>query len=279
MLNTPLIRKINPDKNNYCLDENLNNSFISGNKLRKLQGILREVKNVKGILSFGSPFSSHLLACAYYGRKMGIPVTGIVITDQDANVLKYPHLNMAEKFGARLIFTPNDCAYEVIEKYKNELSDYLWIPGGGHTLEAAKAYEFFFEELFKNETIWNQTDKIILPYGTGTTTYGIWKATRKHKKEIQVIGISVSRSKEKCIAAIEELEGLQEFPNLLIVDQFAGKYGHIDKETERYRWKFFEETGLLPDPVYNARAVHYLYGLNLNNALLVNTGGMLNNLL
>jgi len=131
----------------------------------------------------------------------------------------------------------------------------------------------------KNETIWSNIDNILLPFGTGTTTYGIWKAIKKYKKQIQVIGVSVSRSKVNCLAAIVELEGLKDFPNLLIVDQFSGKYGQNDKDTEHYSWKFFSETGILPDPIYNIRAVQYFYEQSLKNTLIVNTGGMLNNLL
>lgn len=244
-----------------------------------MQGIIDGAENLRGILSFGSPYSSHLLACAYFGNKMDVPVTGIVITDLNVDVLRLPHLNMAAKFGAELIFAKTTNAFEVIEEHKEKLSNHYWIPGGGHTTEAAKAYELYFDDLFQKETIWDKIDCIILPYGTGTTAYGIWKATRKHKKGIQVVGVSVSRSKVNCLAAIEELEGLQEFPNLLIVDQFSGKYGQIDKKTQEYRWQFFNDTGLLPDPIYNSRAVHYLYEQELARTLIVNTGGMLNNLL
>jgi len=266
-------------KNFFLLDENLNNSYVSGNKFRKLQGILRSAGTIEGILSFGSPYSSHLLACAYYGKILELPVTGIIISEREIKTIRFPYLNMTKKFGTKLIFTDMVNAFSIIEKYKKQLPQYLWIPGGGHTLEAAKEYELFFDELFKKENIWSHINKIILPFGTGTTAYGIWMSVRKQENPIEVIGVSVSRNKDKCIYAVKEMEGLDKFPGLTIIDQFSGRYGQRDNESEKNRWRFFKETKVLPDPIYNARAVQYFYEQNYTNALIVNTGGMLNNLL
>jgi 1-aminocyclopropane-1-carboxylate deaminase/D-cysteine desulfhydrase-like pyridoxal-dependent ACC family enzyme len=261
------------------LDENLNNSFISGNKIRKIKAIVDTQQAINGILSIGSSYSSHILACAWWAKKLNIPFKGIIITDGKIQSEKYPHLKMAEKFGAGLVFTSNKDAYYTIDFWKQKLSNYLWIPGGAHTLEAANAYKVLFDKLFKEDDVMEQIESIILPYGTGTTAYGIWKSVLKNNQRIKVIGVSVSRDKERCFEAISKLEGLNDFQGLMIDDRFSGKYGEMDDITEKFRWQFFLETGLLPDPVYNAKSIRYFYEEKLKNALIVNTGGMLNNLL
>lgn len=264
---------------NIILDENLNNSFIAGNKVRKVKAIINSNESVSGILSFGSPFSSHILACAWWARKMNIPFKAIILVEDKINSEYYPNLKMAKKFGADLVFTLNKDAYSTIEYLREKLSHYLWIPGGAHTVEASNAYESLFDILFEQEESMDEIKSIILPYGTGTTAYGIWKSARKNNPKIEVIGISVSREKEKCFESLYDLDQITKFPGLTVIDQFSGKYGKIDAKSEKYRWKFFDNTGILLDPIYNTRSAQYFYENNLENSLLVNTGGMLNNLL
>lgn len=273
-----MIKKIH-GTSSYLFDENLNNSFIAGNKIRKVKAILDKQICTNGVLSFGSPYSSHILACAWWSKKLSIPFIGIIITDKLIQPELYPHLKMAERFGAKLIYTSTSDANYTIDLWKEKFSEYLWIPGGAHTLEAAKAYEVLFDKLFNEEVLMQQIRNIILPYGTGTTAYGIWKSVAKNNNNIKLIGVSVSRKKAKCFQAISSLENVNDFPGLIIVDNYSDNYGEISDNTELYRWRFFNETGVLPDPVYNAKSIHYYYEHKMENTLVVNTGGMLNNLL
>lgn len=268
-------------ENYSVLDESLNNSFFSGNKFRKIKGILASAKynSIKGILSFGSPYSSNLLACAWYAKKLRIPFQGIVLKDNIINTTKFPNLKMVENLGGKLIYSKLENAYATIEDYKIQLNDYLWVPGGAHNLEAAKEYEAYFDRLFLCEYLNDEIDNIIVPYGTGTTAYGIWKSIINNQKKITVYGVSVSRKQDKCFSSIKELEEVDKFPGLIIDDRFSGSYDKIDDKTNNYRWRFFSETGILPDPIYNAKAVNFYYESDLSNTLIVNTGGMLNNLL
>lgn len=271
-----LIKKIN---DNYILDENLNNSFIAGNKIRKVKAILDVHDKINGILTYGSAYSSHLLACAWWSRKLQIPFKGIVVTDKSISIDNFPNLKMSKILGADLYITNNNDAYKTIDFWQHKLFDYLWIPGGAHTLEASKSYEELFDKLFKHDSSLKQIESIILPFGTGTTAYGIWKSAQKYNPDLKIIGVSVSRSKEQCYNAISSIEGVTEFNNLRIIDVFSGKYGVIDDKSTSCRWRFFEEMGILPDPIYNSRSVQYYYENKLQNVLIINTGGMLNNLL
>ncbi|MXV38997.1 pyridoxal-phosphate dependent enzyme [Flavobacteriaceae bacterium Ap0902] len=270
------IQKIN---SSLILDENLNNSFISGNKYRKVKAIIEDEKEtIQGIISFGSKYSSHILACAWWSKLLEIPFIGVIIDNNDIILDNYPHLKMSRNFGANLIKTKSDIAYSTIENWKGSYPNYKWIPGGAHTLEAARSYENLFDEII-DEGLLKEIKKIILPYGTGTTAYGIWKSIIKHNLDIEVIGVSVSRDKKHCFEAIKGLENINFFKNLKVIDTFSNKYDYTDSIIEGYRWRFFNETGILPDPIYNSKVIYHYYENKMKDTLIINTGGMLNNLL
>lgn len=266
--------------NTMLLDENLNNSFVSGNKIRKLKGILRVKDNLQGLLTFGTPYSSHCLATAYYGRLFQVPVKLIILTDDKVESHDYPHLKLSERLGADLIYCTKQMAYQFIEEKRKEYNTFYWIPGGGHTMEAAKQYEYLFEDLFKNNTeLRSKVKNIILPFGTGTTALGIYRGLLNASCDIEVIGVSVSRNKDICEKALKELDGTVDYSQLRIVDDYAGKYEDRTLATEEARQRFFVNTGVLVDPIYNAKAIECFYRYNMKNTLIVNTGGMLNNFL
>jgi len=231
----------------------------------------------KGILSFGSPFSSHLLACAWWASYLGVNSIGLVICENNINFNDYPHLKAAEHLGMKLIKVLSTEASNKIDIYREQFVDYFWIPGGGHTKEAAKEYTDLFEQLFLEERINHNITRVVLPFGTGTTAYGIWKSVSK--RGIIVIGVSVSRNLDRCIQALTELEGVENFEGLEIIDIYHKYYGRRLSIFEKSRDIFFKNTSILIDPIYNAVAITYLIEKKLNNVLYVNTGGSLNNLL
>jgi 1-aminocyclopropane-1-carboxylate deaminase/D-cysteine desulfhydrase-like pyridoxal-dependent ACC family enzyme len=116
-------------------------------------------------------------------------------------------------------------------------------------------------------------DWILLPYGTGTTALGITAALQELGAAIKVMGISVSRTKERCLKAAEEFLSIGDLGNLLIDDRFAGKYGQRTTDQDNYFAQFLKETGIMVDPIYNIRSVQYFYDENLSNGLIINTGG------
>jgi 1-aminocyclopropane-1-carboxylate deaminase/D-cysteine desulfhydrase-like pyridoxal-dependent ACC family enzyme len=269
------------ENNCYLLDENRNNSFISGNKVRKLKGIISNVENPQGLLTFGSVYSSHCLATSYYGKLFEIPVVLIILTDDKVSVKEYPHLAMSKHLGASLLFCSTDSAHEFIKEKKQEFQNNYWIPGGGHTIQAAKEYEKLFSTLFKkNKELSERINNVVLPYGTGTTSLGIYNGLNSAGfSHVKVTGISVSRDEERCRRALIDLEPNTDYSNLDIIDDYAGKYEGRTEATEKARIKFLKESGVLVDPIYNAKSVECFYRYKMENTLVVNTGGMLNNLL
>lgn len=265
---------------NYLLDEGQNHGYISGNKLRKFSGILKEQGEVSGFITLGSVFSSHCMTTAFYGAYLQKPVVLIIIGEEEINADQYPHLKASIDFGATVLYVKGADATAFIDQQQERYKDYLWVPGGGHTLGAAQAYCSFFQTLFDQYKALREIKKILLPYGTGTTAFGICQAIHSLNLSIEVIGVSVSRDKQRCLEAAQEFtQSTEELASLVIIDHFAGRYHERSEATESARQRFFVETSLLPDPIYNAKSIEYFYRNEMSNTLIVNTGGMLNNLL
>lgn len=255
------------------LDESVNNGFFSGNKFRKLEYLLRE-KNIKGILTYGSPYSNHCLASAYFGRKLNIPVVLLFLTNNDKEISSFPNIKIAMNLGAIVKKIKTSLASNVIEYYKKQYEDFLWIPGGGHTKQGLNSYyEVFKKIIVENEKLISSINWVLLPFGTGTTTLGIVKALNEIDSNIKVIGVSVSRTKEKCVEACLDFFDEKDLKNLDIITEFSGRYGELEEVDKKYQKKFFDEYEILVDPIYNIRAIRYLYKNNLKNGMIVNTGG------
>lgn len=273
--------------NSYCIktdsglmvvDESRNWPVCGGNKIRKLSNILLH-KKVEGLLTFGSKYSSHCLATAYWGATNNCPVRLLIIDDEEPDVSWFPHLNLSARMGAEVIFVPNDEASERIDHERAQFSEYCWIPGGGHCLAGFIAYRDWFSEFLAQATEARQRDAVILPYGTGTTALGILAAIRDQELPMRVIGVSVARERQRCLLAAREILDENALTFLDIDDRFAGQYGERKPHHDRLRLDFLMRSGIFPDPIYNIRVVEYLQAERIDNVIMIHTGGQLNNLL
>ncbi len=260
------------------IDESDNCPVCGGNKIRKIRYILSD-ERIDGILTYGSKYSSHCLASAYWGAVNNIPVRVLVLEPREISFLNYPNLKMSLTLGADLVRVPPSEAYDRIKEEKKSFSSHFWIPGGGHTEEGLEAYRDWFGQLLDEDTSLMDRDWVALPYGTGTTALGILMAIHDRELSMEVIGVSVSRSKDRCLEAARDLVSDEKLDPLTIDDRFAGKYGERTSRQETMRHTFLEETGILPDPIYNVRVVEYLEEEDRQNGVIINTGGQWNNLL
>lgn len=261
--------------NNFILDESLGCNIFAGNKFRKIRSIMQH-RSPRGIISFGSPYSNHCLACSYYGIKNNIPVVILIIRNIQDNRM-YPNINLSRRLGAEIFFIDKEKAYDQIHKYKIKYSNYFWIPGGGHLEESTTEYLEVLRSLHDRNNLFCNISKIILPFGTGTTAYGFAKFCHELNFNVMVIGISVSRSKELCMNSVLDFtDGKDVLKKIFIDDRFAGKYGNIIPGDSILINNFFRETGILVDPIYNVRLLRYIEDENIDNSLIVNTGGITN---
>lgn len=265
--------------NHYVFDEAAGNALVGGNKLRKARAIFEVKKPHYGVLTIGSKFSSHLVACAYWARYFGLPMIGIIVGDDIVSIGEYANLKFAANLGADLQQVAQKDAFDHIEDLKARYFSWLWIPGGGHTRHGADAYQALFQHLFEYDSLAEDIETVLVPLGTGTTALGVADGLALAGSKARVLGVSVSRNAQQCRDSILEFGARPGVSRIDVDARFSGNYENRTTATEAARWRFFEDTGFLVDPIYNAKALAVYYEEKMQSTLVFHTGGVLNNLL
>ena len=267
-----LLRK----KNIFILDESLGGKIFEGNKFRKSKYLLNySIK--QGIITFGSKYSNHSLAMAYFCSLKKKKLIYLLVDKEKVLIQNFKNLKIIKDLGAEIIQIKSSEVYNQINFYKKKYKNFKWIPGGGSNRQALKQYFMLAKKVFvENKNKLSKINTILLPWGTGTTTLGFLKAIKYLKLNIKVIAISVSRNKTDCIKKISNIFLLKENELLEIIDDYAGQYGKKLKDDEFYIKLFFNEYNIMIDPIYNIRSIRYFYKKKLKKCLIINTGGLSN---
>jgi 1-aminocyclopropane-1-carboxylate deaminase len=156
--------------------DDLIDPFISGNKLRKLEGNLRAAKAAAAtqLLTYGGAYSNHLLASAAAANEMGIPIIGKV-RGEELNEKSNPMLLECNRLSMDLQFI--DRTTYTLSKHQSGLSKEedkptWYIPEGGANPEGILGCT----EIYKEAVVQNNNqhfDAVFLAQGTTTTSMGI----------------------------------------------------------------------------------------------------------
>lgn len=256
-------------------DESSNSLVVGGNKIRKLSAILKETEPA-GLLTYGSRYSSHCTAAAYWAAARGIPARLLVIDDDPVSAIDAPSVRFCSRLGAEVVPVASLNAKRVIAEERVRFKHYRWIEGGGHEVSGAEAYRLSFGALIERNPSLRSRDWVALALGTGTTALGIAQAVADKNLNLTVFGVSVARTRERCVAALSEFGWDTAVNRIRVLEDFSGKYGKvIGDEALASEW-MVSSTGLLPDPVYNVRVAQFLMRHNMSNGIIVNTGGQQN---
>jgi 1-aminocyclopropane-1-carboxylate deaminase/D-cysteine desulfhydrase-like pyridoxal-dependent ACC family enzyme len=261
------------------IDESTNHPLCGGNKIRKLEYILKDTDQYSGYLTYGSKYSSHCLATAYMARKNSKKARLLITDKKSTDIGNYPNLKLAKLLGAEILFIGQESLHTKIEIEKNKCINFLWIKGGGHELSGLEAYKDWFIGVIKKCPSITKYNQLILPFGTGTTALGIAKAVFESNLDIKIKGISVARTKDICLMESKKIVSDDILNILEIDDRFSGKYGIFNSGQKLIRVNFQKEYGILPDPIYNVRVAQYIHEEKVEKSIILNTGGQLNNLL
>lgn len=265
--------------------------YMGGNKVRKNAFILDSLTKLPDlIITNGGAESNHARVCALMAARLGIKCH--LVLHGEADTSNYLHGNklFIESTKATIDYVSADAISSTIEKavqaYKLQGLNVFVIPGGGHSIEGAKAYVDAVEEL--NE----EPDYIVFPSGTGATHAGILAGVKKRNWQTKVIGISIARQAERGIAAIDELYAplcaelnvQYDVNDILFLDQFTfGGYGKYNEEFLTFLSDMIAKTGIPFDPIYSGKALYGLHELYRKVKILPNskilfwhTGGLLN---
>jgi 1-aminocyclopropane-1-carboxylate deaminase len=265
---------------------------LSGNKWFKLKEHLQQALQSSGhrIITFGGPWSNHLVATAYAARQAGLAATGIVRGEKPP--MLSATLTAAMEYGMRLEFVSR---HEYREKnepcFLNRLSDrypgaYI-IPEGGAGLSGIRGSEDILRSIDTGKYT-----HIGCAIGTGTMFMGLVRASGPGQL---VIGVPV-------LKGIDQLSALETGPlsaletgSLLSPEQSArtrfltgyhfGGYARHPPELLNFMNDFYHETEVPSDIVYTGKLFYALrdsirkdYFPKSAHLLVIHSGGLQGNL-
>lgn len=251
--------------------------FISGNKWRKLKYTLQDAleNNTEELVTFGGPWSNHLLATACAGALFDIATTAFVRGEEVDN----PVLKMCQLYGMNLHFV-NRTAYKdknsLFQQYQqSNTNNTYFIDEGGSSILAAQGCAEIITELQ------NHYDHIICAAGTGATVAGLAKgllSTGKFNTQLHVI--PVLKRGEFIIDEMKKLNAPIENVHLHTNFHFGG-YAKTKPELIDFIKTFVAQSGIMIEPTYTGKTMYALHALIQTNqiraqqrVLFIHTGGL-----
>ena len=285
-----------PHANNNALKlfvkrDDLIDPFISGNKLRKLEGNLMAAKDAGAaqMITFGGAYSNHLLASAAAANALDIPIIGMVRGEElnensNPMLLKCHQLGMELKFMKRANFKESKHQSGLaIEQDKPT----WFIPEGGANPEGILGCtEIYKEAVAQNNN--QHFDAVFLAQGTTTTSLGIL-ASIPPTTQLFVVPVL------KGFHSLQEMQALAEkaqqnpatahlqfpFTQVKVLDTYHhGGYAQTTPELMDFI-KIFNDSQQFPiEPTYTGKALYALskqlsaFPSNIQTVLFVHTGGV-----
>ena len=279
----PDLTQITIDKIDHPLLKNKNVSLdvlrldkihpvISGNKWFKLKYHLDNFNagNYAGIVTFGGPWSNHIVAtaCLCYLQKLNC--IGI-IRGEKPELFSYS-LQDALNYGMQLKFISRDqyknkTSGSVLEGIKGDFPEYYIIPEGG----AGEIGERGAGEImcYAGE---NNYSHIACAVGTGTMLRGIYRSIAKDQK---LLGIVVLKGWNE--------DSKVDNPKLWLNYHFGG-YAKYDAGLISFMNEFYQATNIPTDFVYTGKLAFAIFDLVTNNyftegvkILMIHSGGLQGN--
>jgi 1-aminocyclopropane-1-carboxylate deaminase/D-cysteine desulfhydrase-like pyridoxal-dependent ACC family enzyme len=285
MLNNTLIQKIQNPRADIqgisvsVLRLDLIHPVVSGNKLFKLKYYIdAALKKEQQLITFGGPYSNHLVATAFAAQQAGLKVTGYVrgetptaLSNTLQDCITY---GMDLRFVARSEY---DQLQEVLQQ--EDKTDMLVVPYGGYgRLGAMGAKEILeFEEA-------SQFDIILASCGSGTMAAGLLASLHLHQQLLLVSSVKNNFSIEEEIKALLTEE---EYANKTFEINHEYHFGGFAKKDETllsYMNEFYRETGIPTDIVYTGKLAFAMNDLlkktklpSNSNILFIHSGGLQGN--
>jgi 1-aminocyclopropane-1-carboxylate deaminase len=269
--------------------DDLIDTHISGNKLRKLEGNLRAALNAgaQQLITFGGAYSNHLLASAAAAKALNLPIIGKVRGDElspRSNALLYK----CQELGMHLEFISRT-AYQAQKLTSGlDLQSKTWyIPEGGANPEGIwGCAQIYTEALAQNNN--QHFDAVFIAQGTTTTSLGILSVLGPQSQlyVVPVLKGFDALAEMKTLAHLAQQNALTSaftfpFEQVKVLDQYH--FGGYAKSTPELR-AFVEDFNLSSqfpiEPVYTGKALFALADelprleSGCKSVLFVHTGGV-----
>jgi D-cysteine desulfhydrase len=276
-------------------DDYTGSDFL-GNKIRKLEYLLYEAKNIKAgyIFTCGGDQSNHARATASAAVKLGFKVRlylwGSPLGKKDGNLF------LDNMYGAEIVYlnkkefdNVDEIMFEDRKKLLKKRKEVYVIPAGGTSVLGIWGYISFIKELKKQIDL-KKVDGIFAACGSGGTAAGLLVGCALYNVDLNIYSVNVLHTESeirKKILQIAEAARL-EFgiknkinPSLLkIIDGYSKEgYKSITKSKLKLISKFSRSTGILLDPAYTGKAFVAYYEKFLKSdkgrkIIFLHTGGI-----
>lgn len=242
---------------------------ISGNKWFKLRYYLEEarLKGKTNILTYGGPWSNHLLATAAACKLYGFNCKGIIRGEKPAIASEV--LSRIEALGMELVFVPRT-GYRSgqVPAALNDPGNYIIAEGGYGELgsKGASTISDYIQD--------HHYSFICCAAGTGTMAAGLGRSGH-------VVAISVLKNN---LDLEEKIRALGTGNVSVIHDYHFGGYAKYTEELTRFMNLIFEQTLIPTDFVYTAKLFFAVSDLAVKDnfapgsrLLLIHSGGLIGN--
>lgn len=269
--------------------DDLIDPIISGNKWRKLEYNLLQAQALKkeGVLTFGGPYSNHLIATAKAAKNEGLKSIGIVRGAEltsDSN----PTLRACAQMGMHLFFMARDEYRQYTQKYSHcfkalqeKYSHFYIIPEGGKNYYGVMGCQGIVKETPNNY------QHIYLAGGTGTTGAGILLGCSENTQVHVISALKGDFLREDIKSLIEDTVNDKDYTEELLqqltvhTNAHFGGYAKVSDALFQLINTIYRETQLQLDPVYTGKAFFQLVN-DINsgeirpndNVLFIHTGGL-----
>lgn len=231
---------------------------VSGNKIFKLRPWLDMAEHLgrNGLVTFGGPWSNHIVATAFAAREKGLSSIGIIRGDEPRTLTAT--LEEAAGYGMRFRYLPRGvfraARTEGFRAFGAEYPDHLVVPEGGAGEPGIQGAAEILGLVDKD-----RYTHIACACGTGTMMAGILRAAGSGQL---VLGIDVVGQGEALDMLISE--SLPDAPRnwLVMKGHERGGYARTDPELLSFMNLFWSENRIPSDIVYTGKIFLALYSLS-----------------
>ena len=259
--------------------DDLTGVALGGNKVRKLEFVIgRAVAEGMDSLVVSGGFQSNLARiAAAMGNRLGLQVVLVLGGEPGEPRLPTGNLLLDHLFGVTVHTVDTSPRWEfgtavedVAEDLRRRGKRPFVVPLGGSGPEGMAGYVSATQELLAQlSELELQPSRLYVPVGSGGTFSGLLLGALNQGATYQVVGISVSRSRDYLLeqlpiaaAAAAESLGLARRPlasDLCVDDSYIGAgYGAMTEGCRNAISLVARTEGVLLDPVYSGKAMHGL---------------------
>lgn len=233
----------------YLKRDDLIHPLVSGNKWRKLKYNFLEAQQLgyDRILTFGGAYSNHIAATAAAGKHLNISTIGVIRGDE-LNSQSNDTLVRAAANGMQLIFVSRP-DYQNHDQLAQLYGQNCYVlPEGGSNALAARGVAEVITEI--NAQLTQPPQYLATALGTGGTFAGLVNGTQN--TSTRPLGFAVLKNGEYLLPAIQNWA--PDFgQHQLFWDAHFGGYGQVSPLLRSFMLDFEAQTGVLIDPIYNAK--------------------------